>query len=158
MTDRELFEKALKGLEAAYEGQIWLSHLPDLITALRERLAQSEQPGEHSPAPTIPLGATYDKRGKLLTFRDSNGCWHEYTRDKQGKELKFRSSDGFWNEYTYDSHGNELTYKNSDGHWFEFTYDAHGNVLTRRDSNGYWHEYTRDAHGNVLTYREGESE
>ncbi len=42
-TDRELFEKALEGLEAAYEGQIWLSHLPDLITALRERLAQSEQ-------------------------------------------------------------------------------------------------------------------
>lgn len=43
MTDRELMQQALEGLEAAYEGQIWLSHLPDLSTALRERLAQPER-------------------------------------------------------------------------------------------------------------------
>ena len=36
---------------------------------------------------TLPLGYTYDARGRVLTRKNSDGDWHEYTRDAQGREL-----------------------------------------------------------------------
>ena len=62
---------------------------------------------------TLPLGFTYESNN-LLTYRDSNGFWYEYTYDSNNiNELTFRNSNGSWREYTYDSNNNLLTYKNS---------------------------------------------
>ena len=63
----------------------------------------------------IPLGFTYDAQGKELTYRNSGGCWREYTRDAQGNELTYRNNGGYWREYTRDGQGRVLTYRNSAG-------------------------------------------
>ena len=70
---------------------------------------------------TLPLGSTYDAHGKVLTYKDSNGDWSEYTRDAQSNVLTHKNSDGYWSEYTRDAHGQVLTYKNSDGSWRGFS-------------------------------------
>jgi len=80
----------------------------------------------------IPLGITYDANENELSYKDSDGYWHECT---------------------YDAHGNESSYKNSSGYWREFTYDAHGNELSSKHSSGEWREYTYDAERRVLAYR-----
>ena len=104
----------------------------------------------------IPLGFTRDTEGRVLTFKDSDGFWYEYTYDPNGLVLTYKNSDGYWREYTRDAKGRELTYKNSDGYWRERTYDADGRELTFKDSQGYWREHTYDADGRELAYkREG---
>ena len=101
----------------------------------------------------IPLGYTHDAKGRELTFKNSDGHWHERTRDAEGRELTFKNSDGYWVEYTYDANGRVLTCKDSHGHWHERTYDAEGRELTYKNSDGYWVEYTRDDKGRELTFK-----
>ena len=88
--------------------------------------------------PDIPLGYTYDAAGRVLTYKDSSGYWHEHTRDEQGRELTFKNSSGHWREYTRDTAGRVLTYKNSDGYWHEYTRDEQGNELTYKNNDGLW--------------------
>jgi YD repeat-containing protein len=64
---------------------------------------------------TIPSESTYDKNGKQLTFKNSDGYSYEYTYDKNGNRLTFKDSNDYSWERTYDKQGNELTFKNSDG-------------------------------------------
>ena len=64
---------------------------------------------------TLPLGGTYDSHGKVLTYKDSDGYWSEFTRDAHGNVLTLKNSDGYWSECTRDAHGNVLTYKSSYG-------------------------------------------
>ena len=66
---------------------------------------------------TLPLDYTYDAHGRVLTYKNSDGCWDEYARDAQGKVLTFKDSNGNWGKYTYDAQGNELTLKDSTGYW-----------------------------------------
>ena len=70
---------------------------------------------------TLPLGCTYDAYGQVLTYKNSNGGWSEYTRDAQGRVLTYKDSDGNLREYTRDAHGKVLTYKDSDGNWRGFS-------------------------------------
>lgn len=61
---------------------------------------------------------TFNERGQILTYKDSNGNSYEYTYDDQnGKELTCKCSDGYWRERTYDENGNELTFKDPTGYW-----------------------------------------
>ena len=70
---------------------------------------------------TLPLGCTYDAHGQVLTYKNSNGGWSEYTRDAQGRVLTYKDSNGDWSEYTRDAHGNVLTLKDSNGTWRGFS-------------------------------------
>ena len=72
---------------------------------------------------TLPRGSTRDAQGRVLTFRNSDGNWSEYTRDAQGRVLTYKDSHGYWSEYTRDAQGKVLTYKNSDGNWRGFSND-----------------------------------
>ena len=58
----------------------------------------------------------YNKEGaivyKFCTYSDVTSC--EYTYDKNGKVLTGKGSDGYWFKFTYDNEGNELTYENSE--------------------------------------------
>ena len=80
---------------------------------------------------------TYDKFGKLLTYKDSYDYSYEYTYDKNGNTLTYKNSDGYSYEYTYNENGKELTYKNSAGFSYEKTYDKNGNQLTFKNSDGF---------------------
>ena len=59
----------------------------------------------------------YNKAGNLVYkfTAKSNGSSYEYTYDKFGKVLTFKDSNGFWWERTYDDDGEVLTFKNSNG-------------------------------------------
>ena len=81
----------------------------------------------------IPLGASYDSRGRMQTYKNSSGYWYEYTYDAEGRELTYKNSNGYWSEYTYDTKGREMTYKTSDGYWREYTYDPKGRGLTYKE-------------------------
>ena len=94
---------------------------------------------------TLPLGYTYDAHGRVLTYKDSNGGWHEYTRDANGRVLTYKDSNGYWSECTRDARGQVLTYKTSAGYWSECTYDAHGRVLTYKNSDGCWRGFSNEA-------------
>ena len=72
---------------------------------------------------TLPLGSTYDAQSNVLTYKNSNGYWSEYTRDAHGQVLTYKNSYGYWSEYTRDANGKVLTYKNSDGDWRGFSND-----------------------------------
>ena len=58
----------------------------------------------------IPIGASYDSRGRMQTYKTSTG-WLEYTHDAKGRVLTYKNSTGDWREFTYDAKGLELTYK-----------------------------------------------
>ena len=49
---------------------------------------------------TLPLGCTYDAHGQVLTYKNSNGDWSEYTRDAHGKVLTYKNSDGNWRGFS----------------------------------------------------------
>ena len=51
---------------------------------------------------------------KFYTLSDG-GYSYEYTYDKNGKVLTYKNSDGYWSKYTRDEKGNELTYEDSCG-------------------------------------------
>ena len=51
--------------------------------------------------PDIPLGHTHDAHGNELTYKRSDGYWHEYTRDEQGRELTYKNSDGAYGRWAY---------------------------------------------------------
>ena len=59
----------------------------------------------------------YNKNGSLAYsfYKDFQGIFNENIYDKNGKLLTHKASDGFWMKHTRDENGNELTYKNSDG-------------------------------------------
>jgi YD repeat-containing protein len=97
----------------------------------------------------------FNKEGELVyDFKQlSNKVWVERTFNNKGNLLTYKDSDGFWGELTYDKNGNQLTYKNSSGFWSEYTYDNNGKELTHKDSQGFWYEYTYDENGNELTYK-----
>ena len=50
----------------------------------------------------IPVGWTCDDNGRLLTRKDSDGWWCEYTRDSCGRQLSYRNAREGWCEYFYD--------------------------------------------------------
>jgi YD repeat-containing protein len=95
-----------------------------------------------------------NKSMKMLTKKEIALIPMGYTRDAMGKVLTYKDSSGYWHEYTWDAMGNILTYKDSHGVWREYTRDAFGNILTYKDIHGVWSEYTRDAMGKVLTYND----
>ena len=49
----------------------------------------------------IPLGYTFDEFRNILTYKNSDGYWKEYTRDSNGRVLTYKNSEGYWEEYTY---------------------------------------------------------
>ena len=49
---------------------------------------------------TPPLGSTYDVHGKVLTYKDSDGYWYEFTRDAHGQVLTHKNSDGDWRGFS----------------------------------------------------------
>ena len=95
---------------------------------------------------------TFDKNGRELTYKDSNGFWREFTYNEDGKELTYKDSDGNWYEKTYDQNGNFLKCNSAGEFWYEYTYDENGNTLTYKDSDGFFNERTYDKNGNELTY------
>ena len=88
--------------------------------------------------PGIPTGDTRDAQGRVLTYKNSDGYWHEYTRDAQGRELAYKNSDGYWYEFTRDAQGTELTYKNSAGMWTTLAIDLHYTLRHNADTGIYW--------------------
>ena len=100
----------------------------------------------------------YNKEGvKVYEYETySDGSWFESTYDKKGNILTFKDSDGYWRKHTYDKKGNKLTHKDSEGYWSERAYNKNGNQLTYKNSKGYWQKYTRDEKGNELTYENSE--
>ena len=86
--------------------------------------------------PDIPLGHTFDERGKVLSYKDSNG-WYEYTRNKRGQVLTFEDCEGYWEEYTRDERGEQLAYNDALGYWYEYTYDKEGRQLTYKSSSAW---------------------
>lgn len=77
---------------------------------------------------SIPLGYIYNSRGQILSRRDTDGFWYEWTRDKYGNMLTYKDSIGCWSEYTYDTYSNEITYENSD-----FDYRLYGEAVTEEE-------------------------
>ena len=51
---------------------------------------------------TLPLGSTYDAQGRVLTYKDSDGYWSEFTRDAHGNVLTYKDSDGNWRGVSND--------------------------------------------------------
>ena len=80
----------------------------------------------------------YNDKGNLVYsfFTYQSILCSERTYNDRGDLLTFKNSDGDWSERTYDDKGNELTYKLSNGYWCESTYDDKGDQLTFKDSNG----------------------
>lgn len=64
-----------------------------------------------------------DQNGNVIKteYEDENGClqWTKSTFNQNGRMLIFKNSEGCWSENTYDKNGNILTCKDSDGAWFE---------------------------------------
>jgi len=84
----------------------------------------------------IPWGYTFDDKGNILTYKDPNGFWVEYTSyDALGNVLSRHDSDGIKCVYTYDAMGILLTSKHmfdvdgSDSYCVERTFDNKGNVV-----------------------------
>jgi len=67
-----------------------------------------EQRNEYGKS--IPLGETYDTNSKILTFKNSNGFWSEYTRDTKGNVLTYKDSHGI--SRTYQQETKEQTFIN----------------------------------------------
>ena len=80
---------------------------------------------------TLPLGSTYNAHGKVLTYKNSDGEWHECTYNANGKVLTRKDSNGYWHVYTYDAHGRELTFRDSNGNWRGFSNEAIDEELAR---------------------------
>ena len=80
----------------------------------------------------------YNKEGVRVYSCDtySNGYWYECIYDKKGDILTFKDSKGYGSERTYDKKGNLLTYKDSNGYFSKYTYGKKGNLLTYENSNG----------------------
>lgn len=45
--------------------------------------------------PDIPLGATFDAAGRILTYKKIGGYWCKYTYDNGGNMTTFKSRTGF---------------------------------------------------------------
>ena len=69
----------------------------------------------------IPLNATFDSNGKLLTFNDGEGYWSVRTYDSNGNVLTVAVSDGYRSERTYAEDGTVLTL--SEGYLKRKVYD-----------------------------------
>ena len=48
-------------------------------------------------------------------YKNLQGLFNESIYDKNGRLLTHKRSDGYWSKFTRDENGNELTYENSDG-------------------------------------------
>jgi len=49
----------------------------------------------------IPFGRVCDERDNLLTVKDNEGGWVEFTYDDEFRVLTHKTSGGLWYEYTY---------------------------------------------------------
>ena len=56
------------------------------------------------PRPDIPLGYTHNTHGNLLTYKDSDGSWCEFTYDAAGRELACKDKTGLWTTLAIDPH------------------------------------------------------
>ena len=65
--------------------------------------------------PDIQLGATYDIHGNVLTYKDSDGYWHEYARSASGEVLAFENSNGKWYKWMHDEYGRYLIIQHENG-------------------------------------------
>lgn len=59
-----------------------------------------------------------------------------YLYDKNGKEIYFKDSEGYWSEKKYDEKGNLIYFKNSRGYWSEKKYDENSKDIYFKDSDG----------------------
>jgi len=125
----------------------------------------------------------YDRNGKLIHTKDSDGreAWYEY--DRNGNCIYEKDSDGTeaWYEYDrnsklihgkysggwewraeYDRNGNYIHEKYSNGDEVWYKYDRNGNRIHKKDSNGREWQYEYDRHGNMIRnvekYKGGKSE
>ena len=57
------------------------------------------------------------------------------TYDSKGNMLSYKNSNGFSQEYTYDDKGNLLSHKDSSGHSREYTYTKDDKFLTITTDN-----------------------
>jgi|688.fasta_scaffold1019359_2 hypothetical protein len=129
--------------------------------------------------PDLPLGNVYNEKGYLLSSKNEDGSWSEYTYldkddgekyetsfkthtgywrtrtyNEQFNPLEVNDSNGVWEKTEYNKDGQELKTTHSAGHWHVFEYDANGNQTLFERSNGYKLENTYDRHSNVLTEKD----
>jgi len=69
---------------------------------------------------------TFDKKGNIIAYEDSNGYSCKYTYDENGKPLSYKTSNGYSSKTTRDENGNKIAYKNSDGY-----YEVKGKRVTK---------------------------
>ena len=114
-------------------------------------------PGVGTQSVVINTIHEYNRDGKEIYTRTSDGFekWFEY--DENGRKIYMRNSDEIEWWYEYDENGNKIYEKNSVGfeEWSE--YDEQGNEIHYKDCFGYesWHEY--DKNGNEI-YRKTSDE
>jgi YD repeat-containing protein len=86
--------------------------------------------------PVRPLGYTYDKAGRVLSLRRTDGTGYSYTYNKAGNILSYRHTDGTGYSYTYNKAGNILSYRHTDGTGYSYTYNKAGNILSSSATDG----------------------
>jgi len=92
----------------------------------------------------------YDRNGKLIHTKDSDGreAWYEY--DRNGNCIYEKDSDGTEAWYEYDRNGNCIYEKDSDGTEAWYEYDRNSKLIHGKYSGGWewWAEYDRN--GNYI--------
>ncbi|MGO4704122.1 RHS repeat-associated core domain-containing protein [Dyella sp. 2RAB6] len=101
---------------------------------------------------TDPLGHTtaflvYDKNGRILRQKDSNGVFTDYTYTPRGW-LKTKSVAGASAVMDYDAVGNLIKSTDPDGVFVTYTYDVAHRLTDVTDSLGDRMHYTLDKAGN----------
>ena len=95
----------------------------------------------------------YDENGRRIYMRNSDEIewWYEY--DEQGNKIYEKNSVGYEEWYEYDKQGNEIYSKDSFGDEDWQRYDKNGNKIYRKTSDGYeeWYEY--DENGNEIYWK-----
>ena len=62
----------------------------------------------------------YHKNSDVIAYEKTiikDGYWNERTYDNKGNILTFKNSDDYWFEKTYNENGNLLTFKDSYGNY-----------------------------------------
>ena len=71
----------------------------------------------------------FNKKGKLIHAKNSNGFEEWYDYDEKGKLIHRKYSDGYEAWYEYNKKGNKIHTKFSDG--YEVWYDEDSNEITK---------------------------
>jgi YD repeat-containing protein len=103
--------------------------------------------------PQHPLGYAYDKQGRILSCRHTDGTGYDYTYDEQGREVSYRSTDGTGWDKIYNEQGRGLSYRRADGTGWDYTYDKQGRELSLRRTDGAGWDKTYNEQGCELSYR-----